>query len=262
MRDMKTPENLDRFATLVAILARLRSPGGCPWDRQQTHRSLREHLLSECYETLATLDEGDPGKLREELGDLLLQIVFHAQIASEAGEFQIEDVIRSINEKLIRRHPHVFGGQPARDAEEVSLNWELLKKEERAPGAPVLGSVPQAMPALAYSHEIQRRVARVGFDWKDIGGVIEKLNEEINELKEAANQEERAAEFGDLLFTLVNVARRLGIDSESSLRGANQRFFRRFTRMEELCRQRGQDFSQLSPEAQNVLWEEAKRVVG
>lgn len=248
------------FGKLVAILARLRAPGGCPWDRQQTHQSLREHLLAECYEVLAALDEADSAKLRDELGDLLLQIVFHARIAAETGEFQIGDVIRGINQKLIHRHPHIFGGKKVKDAEEVALNWEILKRAEREAGSSVLGSVPRAMPALAYSLEIQQRVARVGFDWKDLDGVIDKLVEEVKELKEAADQAHRAQEFGDLLFTLVNIARRLGVDSESALREANNRFYRRFTRMEALCRQRGLDFSKLSFAEQNVLWQEAKKI--
>jgi tetrapyrrole methylase family protein/MazG family protein len=258
---LSLPQELNQFATLVEIIARLRAPDGCPWDRQQTHASLRESLLSECYEVLEALDEGDSGKLCEELGDLLLQIMLHAQIAKDSGEFEIGDVIRSIATKVVRRHPHVFGSAKVRDVEEVTHNWEILKQEEREADASILESVPRQMPALGYSQEIQRRVARVGFDWEDDEGVIEKLAEEVRELQQAGSQEERAQEFGDLLFTLVNIARRQGVDSETALREANRRFYRRFVFMEKLCRQRGQTFSEMSFDEQNALWEEAKKGV-
>ncbi|MDD5127614.1 MAG: nucleoside triphosphate pyrophosphohydrolase [Dehalococcoidales bacterium] len=253
------PDDLSKFESLVNIIARLRAPDGCPWDRKQTHRSLREHLLAESYEVLEALDKEDAGNLCGELGDLLLQIMLHAQIARETGEFTIGDVIRKLNEKLIYRHPHIFGTGTAKDAEEVAHNWEVLKQGEREEGISMLAGVPGQMPALSYSREVQKRVARVGFDWTDVDGVIEKLTEEIGELKEAAGDEERAREFGDLLFTLVNVARRMDIDAEAALREANERFYRRFSRMEELCRQRGIKFGALSFDEQNKLWEEAKR---
>ena len=258
---MSLPENLSHFDTLVDIIARLRAPDGCPWDREQTHASLRENLLEECYEVLAALDEGDSGRLGEELGDLLMQIVLHAQIAAEDGEFELGDVLTSINAKLIHRHPHIFGSQKVKDAEEVALNWEALKQEERGPDTSILASVPRQMPALGYSQAVQRRVAQVGFDWEDIGGVIDKLAEEVSEFKQADNPEQKEWEFGDLLFTLVNIARRLGIDSEAALREANQRFYRRFSYMEEVCRQRGLRFADLSFDQQNALWEEAKKEV-
>jgi len=250
---------MNQFATLVDIIARLRAPGGCPWDRKQTHTSLRENLLAECYEVLEALDEADSGRLCDELGDLLMQIVLHAQIAAEAGEFKLGDVIGSINTKLIHRHPHIFGSAEVRDAEEVALNWEALKQEEREDDTSLLDSVPRLMPALGYSQEIQRRVVQVGFDWEDIDGVIDKLTEEVSELKQADSQEQKAQEFGDLLFTLVNIARRLGVDSEAALREANRRFYHRFACMEELCRQRGLNFGDLSFDEQNALWEEAKK---
>ena len=258
---MSLPQELSQFATLVEIIARLRAPDGCPWDRKQTHASLRENLLSECYETLEVLDEADASKLCEELGDLLLQIVLHAQIAREAEEFEIGDVIESINAKLIHRHPHIFGSTKVKDAEEVMVNWESLKEEEREAGVSMLEGVPKQMPALGYSLEVQKRVARVGFDWKDVEGVIDKLVEEVGELKQAESREEKEQEFGDVLFTLVNVARRLGVNSEAALQGANNRFFQRFAYMEALCRQRGVSFRELSFEEQNALWEEAKKGV-
>ena len=168
-------------------------------------------------------------------------------------------MIEGINTKLIHRHPHIFGSKKVRDAEEVSHNWEVLKGEEREEGVSMLESVPKSMPALSYSQEVQRRAAQVGFDWEDTEGVIDKLAEEIREFKQAESQEQRAEEFGDLLFTLGNIARRLGIDLEAALRQANKRFYRRFTYMEEVCRQRGLNFGDLSFDEQNALWEEAKK---
>ncbi|MBC8274390.1 MAG: nucleoside triphosphate pyrophosphohydrolase [Chloroflexi bacterium] len=249
------------FAKLRQIIAKLRGKEGCPWDRKQTHASLKPYLIEECYEVLQVLDEGAPQKLCEELGDLLLQIMLHAQIATEAGQFSIDDVIRGISNKLIHRHPHVFGGQKVQDAGEVELNWEALKQEEREEGESLLAGVPEQMPALAYSQSSQRRVAGVGFDWEKVEEIIDKLAEEVAEIKQAPDQQERAKEFGDLLFTLANVARRLDIDLEMALRSANQRFCRRFAHMEEACRNRGVSFGSLSFDEQNVLWEEAKRAI-
>jgi len=257
---LSLPEDLSQFTALVDIIARLRAPDGCPWDKKQTHASLRKNLLEECYEVLEALDEGNADKLCDELGDLLMQVVLHTQIAAEAGEFELGDVVNSITTKLIHRHPHIFGSKKVKDAEEVALNWEELKQEERG-GTSILASAPKQMPALGYSQEIQRRVAQVGFDWEDIDGVIEKLTEEISELKRADSQERKAQEFGDLLFTLANIARRLGIDLEAALREANQRFYRRFSYMEGVCRQRGLNLGELSFDEQNALWEEAKKKV-
>ena len=253
--------NLDKFETLVEIIARLRGPGGCPWDREQTHASLREALLEECYEVLEALDEKSSRKLSEELGDLLMQIVFHAQLAAESGEFQLSDVIQKINGKLIQRHPHVFGSVRVKDSGEALVNWEALKKKEKEANASLLDNVPKILPSLSYSQEIQGRAARTGFDWENIEGTIDKLAEEVDELKRAENQQEKEHEFGDLLFTLVNIARWLEVDPESALRGTNQRFYRRFTSMEAACRRRGVSLADLSFEEQNELWEEAKRAV-
>jgi len=252
-------KNKDYFAALKDIISKLRGPDGCPWDKKQTHASLRPYLIEECYEVLQALEGGAPQNLREELGDLLLQIMLHAQIAAEEGEFNIDDVIQGISNKLIHRHPHVFGGQKARDAGEVALKWEALKQEERAEGESLLAGVPEHMPALAYSQSIQRRVAGIGFDWEKVEEIIDKLAEEVTEIKQAPDQQERVKEFGDVLFTLANIARRLEIDSEMALRSANQRFCRRFTYMEEVCRERGLNLGSLSLDEQNVLWEEAKR---
>lgn len=258
---MALPARLDRFATLVRIIARLRGPGGCPWDREQTHQTLRANLLAECYEVLAALDEGDANKLKEELGDLLLQIVLHAQIAKDNGEFDIGDVIRGITTKIIRRHPHVFGRAKVADAEEVMHNWEALKKGEREAEKSMLAGVPKDMPALAYAYEVSRRAVRVGFEWENLEGVLDKLGEEIREIKKAASREEREKEYGDLLFTLVNVARWEGIDPEAALREANRKFYQRFLYMEDLSRKRGYDFEKLSGEEKNRLWEEAKKAL-
>jgi len=257
---LSLPKDLNKFETLVEIIARLRAPDGCPWDRKQTHASLREFILEECYEVLEAIDDENWDALRQELGDLLLQIVLQAQIATEAGEFELGDVMNSINAKLIHRHPHIFGSKKVKDAEEVAHNWETLKREERGADTSLLASVPKQMPALSYSQAIQRRVAEVGFDWEDIDGVIDKLTEEVSEFKQSS-EEQRAGEFGDLLFTLVNIARRLRVDSEAALREANGRFYRRFAYMEELCRQRGLRFDKLSFDEQNALWEEAKKGV-
>jgi tetrapyrrole methylase family protein/MazG family protein len=249
------------FTNLVEIIGKLRGPDGCPWDKKQTHSSLKEFLLEESYEVLEALDEGDSAKLSQELGDLLLQIILHTQIAFENNEFTLEDVLRNINIKLIRRHPHIFGNTRVQNAEEVSHNWEIIKKGERDPELSILDSVPHQMPALAYSQDIQRRVAQVGFDWENIDGVIDKLTEEIKELQQTDNLKDREEEFGDLLFTLVNIARRMGIDSEVSLRLANRKFYRRFSYMEKLCRERGFSFKQLSFDQLNNLWEEAKKAI-
>jgi tetrapyrrole methylase family protein/MazG family protein len=259
---MPVPQNLDKFTTLVEIIALLRSPEGCPWDRKQTHESLRKNLLEEAYEVLQAMDEADMDKLSEEFGDLLLQIVLHSQIAKDNGEFTVNDVIRKINEKLIYRHPHVFGDIKVKDAEEVTVNWEELKKNKRRKEASMLDGVPENMPALAYSQAIQGRVARVGFDWQEDSGVLEKMAEEIGEFKAADSQQKKEEEFGDILFTLANFARRQGIDLESALRKSNRRFYKRFSTMEEFCRKRGLEFSKLSFDEQNELWEEAKQALG
>jgi len=254
--------NLSRFDDLEQIVARLRAPDGCPWDREQTHASLKKYLLEECYEVLEALDEGDTQKLCEELGDLLLQIALHAQIATEAGEFSMGDVLRGINAKLIHRHPHVFGDVKVADAREVEHNWEALKREERQEETSLLAGVVKEMPALAYSQAVQQRAAQAGFEWESVEGVMEKVDEELAELSSAQTQEEKVREFGDVLLALVSVARWLQIDAEEALRLANRRFYRRFTYMEELCRERGVDFRSLSFEEQNSLWERAKGQVG
>ena len=242
---------------MVGIVQRLRSPGGCPWDREQTHSSLKRNLLEECYEVLEAIDGNDPVKLSEELGDILVQVVFHAQMAGEAQEFSIEDVVNGVNQKLIRRHPHVFADAVASDAREVERNWEKLKEEEGTRKSPVEG-IPRDLPALSYAQLMQDRVSRAGFEWEDVSGVLDKLAEEVDELKAAPDDEERAREMGDVLFSVVNLARWMGIHAEDALRQGNERFQRRYTIMESLATDRGLDFSQLSLGEKEVLWQQAK----
>lgn len=243
-------------------MARLRRPDGCPWDREQTHLSVKNNLLEEAYEVVEAIDEGDKDKLCEELGDLLMQVVFHTQIASEQGDFTMDDALQRINEKLVRRHPHVFGDQQVRDASEVVTTWERIKREEGKGTTSILSGVPRDMPALAYSQAVQRRAARVGFDWRNAEDILDKLTEEVAEVSKATDHREMVREFGDVLFTLANIARRLDVDLEPALRAANERFYRRFSHMERVCRERGVALSSLPLEEQDALWEDAKRALG
>lgn len=248
------------FSQLVETLARLRGPQGCPWDREQTHDSLKRYLLEECYEVLEAIDRKDAAKLPEELGDVLLQVLFHAQIASEAGQFTINDVTESVRDKLVRRHPHVFGNATVKDAKEVEANWERLKRRERQSEdqTSFLGHIPKDTPALAHSQLIQDRASKAGFDWGNLEGVLEKIVEEVREIQEAESQEAKAREFGDLLLAIVNLGRWLGVYSEDALRQANARFTRRFAEMERLAAERGTSFADLPLEQKERLWQEAK----
>jgi tetrapyrrole methylase family protein/MazG family protein len=247
---------------LAETVAVLRSPNGCPWDQEQTSKSLREGFLEEAHEALAAIDADDSDNLREELGDLLYHIVMQAQIAAEAGDFTLTDVIAGIEAKLKRRHPHVWGDWQVDSAADVLRNWEVLKQQEKAgqpaAAASVLGSVPAGLPALARSQKIQGRAAKVGFDWPDIGGVYDKLEEEVAELRAAESPEERQAELGDILFVLVNLARWLNVDAESALREANDRFGERFRAVERLVAERSLDWKALSFLELDALWREAK----
>jgi len=247
------------LASFQDVVVRLRAPGGCPWDRQQTHQSLRSHLLEETYEVLAALDADDMQALKEELGDLLLQIMLHAQIASEDGDFKLTDSVQHIIAKLIRRHPHVFGEITVGSTEEVLRNWEQIKREERADKlVSLLAGVPEALPALSRAIEMQRRAARVGFDWPDAEQVLSKLNEELEELRQASDAKSRAMELGDLLFSLVNLARWYEIDPESALRETNQRFAHRFAAIERRAAEVGRPLEEMSLAEMDALWEEAK----
>ncbi|MDO8879467.1 MAG: nucleoside triphosphate pyrophosphohydrolase [Coriobacteriia bacterium] len=246
------------FAELVRIIAILRGDDGCPWDREQTHESLAPHLIEEAYETLSAIESGDPDALADELGDILLQVVLHAEIGAGAGTFSIDDVVASIVTKIRRRHPHIFGTVTVSSAEEVTRNWDAIKRDER-PHAGALGEVPDALPALMRAQKISRRAAGVGFEWEDIGGVWEKVHEEIDELTAAAPGGENAAEeLGDLLFTIVNVARHMGIDAESALRGTCDKFVRRFEDMEQAAASTGRALGDLEPHEWEILWGQAK----
>ncbi len=250
------------FEDLQEVIARLRAPGGCPWDREQTHLSLRQHLLEEAYETLEALDDEDMEGLREELGDLLLQIVLHAQIATEEGDFNMTDVLSGINNKLKRRHPHVFAGLDVDSVDTVLHNWEKIKASERKDHQErpqgLLDSIPEIAPALSQSEQIQRKAARVGFDWETIEPVIDKIHEELAELKAAESPEEREKEGGDVLFAMVNLLRWLEVDPETALRGTNTRFKNRFAYIEESAREQGKSFNELGFEEMDALWEKAK----
>jgi tetrapyrrole methylase family protein/MazG family protein len=251
--------SLEAFQELVA---HLRAPNGCPWDREQDHQTLRSDLLEETYETLAALDAGDPQAMREEFGDLLMQIVLHAQIASEYGEFRMSDVLHGIHTKIVHRHPHVFGEVEVDGVGKVLQNWEKLKAEERQSKgkseASLLDGVPVALPALSLAEEYQKRAARVGFDWPDVQGVLDKVCEEAAEVR-AAEESTRPAEIGDLLFAVVNLARWFHVDAESVLRETNIRFKRRFSFIEQSARASGKVVADLSAQEMDILWEAAKK---
>ncbi len=248
------------FEGFQETIACLRSPEGCPWDRKQTHQSLRSGLLEETYEVLDALDGDDIEALREELGDLLLQIVMHAQIAVEAGEFSMADVIAAVDAKIKYRHPHVWGEQSAEDAQDVLRSWEASKAKERQgqEKKSMLSGVPAALPALAQAFAYGDRAARVGFDWPDVEGVVEKIDEEIGELRAAAGEEARVQELGDVLFAVVNWARWLDVDPEVALRQSNARFAQRFAQMEAEASRRDTDLSQLSLDELEALWQDSK----
>jgi len=256
---LPNPGGLPAFQETVA---RLRAPDGCPWDREQTHQTLRNNLLEEAYEVLAAIDADDASNLRQELGDLLMQIAMHVQIATEAGEFKFADVISQIDAKLKRRHPHVFGDLVVQGTQDVLRNWEAIKANERAEEGGTdrsrLDGVPAILPALARAQQIGERVARTGFDWPDLDGVLAKLAEEIAELRAAEDAERREQEMGDLFFTLVNVARWLKVDAESALRSACDRFTSRYAEMERAARAQGLELADLPLADLDSLWEQAK----
>jgi tetrapyrrole methylase family protein / MazG family protein len=250
------------------ISARLRQPDGCPWDREQTHESLRKHLLEEAYEVYDALAAGATPELAGELGDLWLQVVLHAQLAAEAGVFDLADVQAAIASKIVRRHPHVFGDAEARTATDVNRQWERIKADERAAAADELGGetapksaldgISPSMPALAASQEMQERAANLGYDWPTIEGVLDKVAEEAEELRQAAGAAEQAEEFGDLLLVLVNVARRRGIEAEAAVRAANDKFRRRFASVERAAAAQGVALRDLDFTALDALWDAAK----
>jgi tetrapyrrole methylase family protein/MazG family protein len=265
------------FDELVRVLARLRSPEGCPWDREQTHASIKPNLLEETYEVLEALDRNDPHQLREELGDLLLQVIFHSQLASDAGAFTIDDVLRRLTEKLVRRHPHVFEESKSPDAprtaEDVLARWELIKQAERkdqGKKTSIMDGVAASLPALLRAYQVQARAARVGFDWSKLDDVLNKLDEEWNELKASWREAVRdpspktrqrvEEEFGDVLFSLVNLARFMKVEPEEALRKTIDRFAERFRYIEGQAERSGRNLKDLTLQEMDRWWEEAKRL--
>jgi tetrapyrrole methylase family protein/MazG family protein len=265
------------FEKLVGVQARLRAPNGCPWDREQTHQSLRTYLIEEAYEVLEALESGNDNKFVEEMGDLLLQIVFHSQIAGEEGRFTVAEVIREIHDKMIRRHPHVFGKTRAKDSAEVLRNWEQIKAEERRASGEksdsngggearketsLLDGVSHALPATLEGFQLTRKASRICFDWDDAEGIFEKIQEESEELKRALGDQDQPKieeELGDLLFAAVNLSRFLKIDPEIALKKANAKFSRRFRAMEGLARKNGREFKDLPREEMEAFWDAAKK---
>lgn len=267
------------FDRLVATMAALRGPNGCPWDQVQTRETLRPFLVEETYEVLDAMESGDAGRLKDELGDLLFQVIYHARIAEERGEFNIEQVLAQTTEKMHRRHPHVFGDTQTRTPTEALASWEGVKDRERGGAGSVLDGVPKAMPALLRAHRLQAKAARVGFDWTEVVQVLAKVEEELTELKEAITQNRNQApgpdsrrgpasggsvtdELGDLLFTLVNLARRLTVNPEDALHQTTERFIRRFRYIEEDLKRRGLSVQKASPDEMDRLWTEAKQSLG
>jgi MazG family protein len=255
---------MESFDELLAIMARLRGPGGCPWDREQTHRSIRKYVIEEAYEVAEAIDHDQPAELCAELGDLLLQVVVHAEMAQEAGRFTIDDVCRGIVDKMRRRHPHVFGDVAVDGAADVVRNWEAIKQRERGADASVIDGVPRALPALQRAERIGEKAARVGFDWPDVAGVLRKVDEERAELAEAMQSGDRgriADELGDLLLATANLARKLDLEPEQALGAAVDRFSDRFRQMESSARRDGEPLQELSADELDRRWERAKREV-
>jgi tetrapyrrole methylase family protein/MazG family protein len=271
MHNSSSKEAGEKFSQFVELIARLRAPGGCPWDREQTHASLKPMLIEEAYEVLEAIDEGDDEELKGELGDLLLQVVFHAQISFEEERFHLGDVIERVSSKMISRHPHVFGDDKSETSDEVLRNWEAIKEAEliakgKKPDTEgsMLDSVSKNLPAMMEAFQMTTKVSRVDFDWQNVGEVLEKLDEEVNELKheieqDATNHQRISDEVGDLLFVAVNVARLLGVDPESALKSSNRKFRRRFRYIEDRLRQQGRKPADSDHIEMNQYWDEAKK---
>ena len=252
---------MDSFQKLLGIMAALRAENGCPWDREQTRESLTPYLVEETYEVLEAIEENSPHKIKEELGDLLFQIVFHCQLAKERGEFSIEDVIDAISNKMIGRHPHVFGNANYETSEQVLKQWEERKKEEGKNRESILEGVPKELPSLLKAHRIQSRAARVGFDWNRISDVMAKLDEELSEFREALDQKDQAGiedELGDVFFVLVNISRFVGVNPEDALRKTISKFISRFRYIEMKAASAGRKLSDMTLEEMDALWDEAK----
>jgi tetrapyrrole methylase family protein/MazG family protein len=272
MAETRQKKAATSFQRLVELVDRLRSPGGCPWDLEQTHETLKPMMIEEAYEAVEAIDSGDDDELIGELGDLLLQVVFHSRIASEENRFSASDVIDRVRDKMVRRHPHVFGEDKAETAGDVLKSWEAIKSAELAAkgkgaeqGGSMLDSVGKGLPAVMEAYQMTTKVSRVGFDWPDAAAVLGKLDEETAELKEAMNRDELnhqeiSGEIGDLLFVVVNVARLLGIDPESALKSSNRKFRRRFRHIEERLREGGKKPVDSTLEEMDGLWDEAKQI--
>lgn len=252
----------ERIEEFLRIMERLSGPDGCPWDRAQSHRSLKRYLIEEAYEVYEAIEEDDAGKLRDELGDVLLQVVFHSEIARRAGTFTFSDVVGGVHQKMIRRHPHIFSSGRAKTAREVERNWEAIKEAEKEDrGTPGRMDVPKAMDPLYRAEKIQGRAAQAGFDWPDASGVLEKIREECGELGEAIGSGSREAveeEIGDLFFSLVNLCRFAKVDPADALQQANDKFVERYRAMESEARRQGRPLETLSPGEQEALWQQAK----
>lgn len=254
---------MSHYEQLIQIMARLRSTDGCPWDKEQTHKTLKPYLIEETYEVIDAIDKENDNDLVEELGDVLLQVVFHAQIATEENRFTMEDIAQTIAEKLIRRHPHVFGNTTADTPEQVIQNWEKIKKEEKSgkkEDASVLSGVPKHLPALLRAYQIQKKAARVGFDWERAEEVLDKLKEEIEELKQAKNPAEQQEELGDVLFSIVNLSRFLNTDPEQALTQTIEKFIDRFNHIETELNKQGKAPQEATLQEMDELWEQAKEV--
>jgi MazG family protein len=257
---MTNADSSTSFAQLVEIMARLRAPGGCPWDREQTFDTIKPYLLEETYEVLQAIDNRDWKELADELGDLLLQVVFFSQMAAEAGHFNVNDAIEAINSKLIRRHPHVFGDGDAKTSDEVLKKWDEIKATEKVRPKGLLAGIPRALPALVEGDKIARKAAGAGFDWPNVDQVFDKLREELGELDEArktGTQEDIEGEIGDLLFVMVNIARFMKVDPEQALRKTNTKFRRRFAHVEDGL---GKPLKDATLEEMEALWQAAKRL--
>ncbi len=255
-------DRANSMARLVEIVTRLRAPDGCPWDREQTHFSLRAALVEECYEVIDAIERRDDANLREELGDLLLHVVMHAQIASERGAFDLTEVMLSLCEKLVRRHPHVFEKSEARDKESVLTQWEEIKRREKGAGASVADDVPRTLPAALRAEKAQKKAARTGYDWPDVAGVIAKVREELDEIEGAIAANDTTAiecEAGDVLFAAVNLARFLKVESEMALNESTNRFLDRIRAAEAFARAAGQELRDCTPQELDMYWERAKK---
>ena len=249
------------FEQLVSLMARLRAPDGCPWDQEQTLESLRPFILEEAYELVEAIDQSHPSAIREELGDHLLEFLFVSQICAEQAQFTIQDVMSTLEQKLIRRHPHVFRSNKAKDSKEALARWDEIKDSEKLSPTSALADVPRALPALVRAHKLTSRAARLGFDWKSADDVLEKLSEELRELESARNSnstDRLAEELGDLLFTIVNLARHLKVDPEMALHSTNRKFLERFQHVEKRLSETNRDLADASMEEMEALWQEAK----